>query len=188
MDRTLIANTTILDGSGAAPFPGDVLVEGQRIAAVQRGRRAAARGRAGHRRRRRHPDAGAHRAARPRELPRRGPQLGLHAPAARGARPGHDAQRADHARLRLHERAVGRLGQAPARHGDPQRDQGRSHPRPALPGQRPGDHGHRAGSATRTRCTCPISRRRPSPGWPTGPTRSGRSAGCWCARASICSS
>ena len=37
MDRTLIANTTILDGSGAAPFPGDVLVEGQRIVAVQRG-------------------------------------------------------------------------------------------------------------------------------------------------------
>ena len=37
MDRTLIANATILDGSGAAPFPGDVLVEGQRIAAVQRG-------------------------------------------------------------------------------------------------------------------------------------------------------
>jgi imidazolonepropionase-like amidohydrolase len=37
MDRTLIANTMILDGSGAAPFPGDVLVEGQRIAAVQRG-------------------------------------------------------------------------------------------------------------------------------------------------------
>ena len=37
MDRILIANTMILDGSGAAPFPGDVLVEGQRIAAVQRG-------------------------------------------------------------------------------------------------------------------------------------------------------
>src|SRR6202795_2721847 len=37
MDKTLIANTTILDGSGAAPFPGDVLVEGPRIAAVQRG-------------------------------------------------------------------------------------------------------------------------------------------------------
>src|SRR6266581_4653034 len=37
MDRTLIANATILDGSGAAPFSGDVLVEGQRIAAVQRG-------------------------------------------------------------------------------------------------------------------------------------------------------
>jgi len=36
MDKTLIANTTIFDGSGAAPFGGDVLVEGQRIAAVQR--------------------------------------------------------------------------------------------------------------------------------------------------------
>src|SRR6266540_1111163 len=37
MDGTLIANATILDGSGAAPFSGDVLVEGQRIAAVQKG-------------------------------------------------------------------------------------------------------------------------------------------------------
>ena len=37
MDQTLIANTTILDGSGAMPFPGDVLIEGQRIVAVQRG-------------------------------------------------------------------------------------------------------------------------------------------------------
>jgi imidazolonepropionase-like amidohydrolase len=37
MDGTLIANTTILDGSGAAPFAGEVLVEGQRIVAVQRG-------------------------------------------------------------------------------------------------------------------------------------------------------
>jgi imidazolonepropionase-like amidohydrolase len=37
MDRTLIVNTTIFDGSGAAPFAGDVLVEGRRIAAVQRG-------------------------------------------------------------------------------------------------------------------------------------------------------
>ncbi len=37
MDRTLIAGTTILDGSGAVPFAGDVLIEGQRIVAVQRG-------------------------------------------------------------------------------------------------------------------------------------------------------
>jgi len=37
MDRTLITGSTIFDGSGAAPFMGDVLVEGQRIAAVQRG-------------------------------------------------------------------------------------------------------------------------------------------------------
>jgi imidazolonepropionase-like amidohydrolase len=37
MNRTLIANTTILDGSGAPPFGGDVLVEDQRIAAVRPG-------------------------------------------------------------------------------------------------------------------------------------------------------
>ena len=37
MDKTLIVNTTILDGSGSPPFAGDVLVEGQRIVAVQRG-------------------------------------------------------------------------------------------------------------------------------------------------------
>src|SRR5499426_343924 len=39
MDRTLISGTTIFDGSGAEPFAGDVLVEGQRIVAVQRGGR-----------------------------------------------------------------------------------------------------------------------------------------------------
>ena len=37
MDRTLIAGTTIFDGSGAAPFAGDVLVEDRRIVAVQPG-------------------------------------------------------------------------------------------------------------------------------------------------------
>ena len=37
MDKTLIANAMIFDGSGAAPFSGDVLVEGQRIAAVTMG-------------------------------------------------------------------------------------------------------------------------------------------------------
>ena len=34
MDRTLFVNTTIFDGSGAAPYPGDVLVEGARIGFV----------------------------------------------------------------------------------------------------------------------------------------------------------
>src|SRR4029450_13144607 len=37
MDRTLISRTTIFDGSGTPPYAGDVLVEGQRIVAVQRG-------------------------------------------------------------------------------------------------------------------------------------------------------
>src|SRR5258706_15761939 len=37
MIGTLIANTMILDGSGAPPFRGEVLVEGEGIVAVQRG-------------------------------------------------------------------------------------------------------------------------------------------------------
>src|SRR4029450_4542256 len=37
MDRTLIVNAMIFDGTGAAPFSGDVLVEGQRIGAVKMG-------------------------------------------------------------------------------------------------------------------------------------------------------
>src|SRR6202795_3444770 len=37
MDRTLIVNAMIFEGSGAAVFSGDVLVDGQRIAAVQMG-------------------------------------------------------------------------------------------------------------------------------------------------------
>src|SRR5205814_5253701 len=37
MDRTLIAGTTILVGTGADPFPGDVLGEGPRVLAAQRG-------------------------------------------------------------------------------------------------------------------------------------------------------
>jgi imidazolonepropionase-like amidohydrolase len=36
MARTLFANVTVLDGSGAEPFPGQVLVEGNRIKAVAR--------------------------------------------------------------------------------------------------------------------------------------------------------
>jgi len=38
MNRTVIANTTILDGSGAAPFAGDVLivVDGDPLADIKR--------------------------------------------------------------------------------------------------------------------------------------------------------
>jgi hypothetical protein len=37
LNRILFSYVTIFDGSGAAPFPGEVLVEGNRIAAVARG-------------------------------------------------------------------------------------------------------------------------------------------------------
>ncbi len=37
MPTTLIANVTIFDGSGSAPFPGEVLIDGNRIAAVAKG-------------------------------------------------------------------------------------------------------------------------------------------------------
>jgi hypothetical protein len=34
MTRTLFTNVAILDGSGTAPFPGQALIEGNRIAMV----------------------------------------------------------------------------------------------------------------------------------------------------------
>lgn len=37
MTATLIANVAIFDGTGAAPYPGDVLIEGNRIKAVSKG-------------------------------------------------------------------------------------------------------------------------------------------------------
>jgi len=37
MDRTWFTNVSVFDASGAAPYPGSVLVQGERIAAVQRG-------------------------------------------------------------------------------------------------------------------------------------------------------
>ena len=143
MDRTLIVNTMHPRRQRGGAVSRRRAGRGPAHRRGAAGRGPAARRRARHRRRRRHADARAHRAARPRELPRRRLELGLHAPAARGAHPRHHAQCQDHARLRLHERAVGRRGQAAARRRDPQRDQRRPHPRPALPRQWPGDHRHR---------------------------------------------
>ncbi len=42
MARTLIVNASIFDATGAAPFAGDVLIEGDRIAAVRKGGQGAA--------------------------------------------------------------------------------------------------------------------------------------------------
>ena len=38
MARTLFSNVTIIDGSGTEPFAGEVLVDGNRIKSVARGR------------------------------------------------------------------------------------------------------------------------------------------------------
>ena len=38
MNKTLFVGATVWDASGAAPFEGDVLVEGNRISAVSKGR------------------------------------------------------------------------------------------------------------------------------------------------------
>src|SRR5262245_38662877 len=46
MAGTLFTNLRVLDCSGEDPFPGEVLVEGNRIAAVARGSSALPRGRA----------------------------------------------------------------------------------------------------------------------------------------------
>src|SRR5207244_968057 len=42
MPRTLFTNVSIIDGSGAEPFAGEVLVDGNRIKSVARGRGAVA--------------------------------------------------------------------------------------------------------------------------------------------------
>ena len=41
MANVLFTNVRIIDGSGAAPFPGEVLVQGNRISRITRGTRAA---------------------------------------------------------------------------------------------------------------------------------------------------
>ena len=42
MDAIVFANVRIIDGSGAPPFPGEVRVEGNRIAAIGARRRRPA--------------------------------------------------------------------------------------------------------------------------------------------------
>src|SRR5579871_5678409 len=48
MDAIVISNVSIIDGSGAKPFPGEVRIQGNRIAALARDGAAAARDNARH--------------------------------------------------------------------------------------------------------------------------------------------
>ena len=152
MTSVLFTNVRIIDGTGAQPYPGEVLVQGNRISRVGRG---------------------------PRSLPSVGPSSGITAIDGAGATlmPGmveahthfswNDAANlSDLQRLPLEEHVLwsascrqalprGRLDvlrgggvrQAAARRGDPQRHQPGPDPGPALPGGQPGDHG--AGGARR---------------------------------------
>ena len=144
MARLLFKNCRVWDGSGAAAYPADVLIEGDRIRAVatQRGQLEAAGAETieangmtlmpglveGH----------AHITfinARARHRPRRH--------AAGGAHADRRAQRAPVARSRLHQRVQRGQRQAADRRGDPQRHRGRRPARPAHARLRSGDHRHR---------------------------------------------
>ena len=147
MASMLFTNVRILDGTGAPPYAGEVLVQGNRIARVGRGTRLA-------------PDRRRHRDRR----------RGRHADARAWSRPTRTSPGTtrptldDIQRMPLEEHVLwsadvaqalprgglhllrGRgLRQAAARRGDAQRHQRGPDPRPALPRGQPGDHrGRRA--------------------------------------------
>ena len=155
MTSVLFTNVRLIDGTGAPPYAGEVLVQGNRIARVARGTRALpAAGRDRDRRRRRHPDARHGRGPHPLLLERRGGAGRPPAPAARGARAvvGQRGQALPRGRLDLLCRRG--LRQAAARRGDPQRHQPGADPRPALPRGQPGDHG--GGRARRRDAAAPA--------------------------------
>ena len=140
-------NVRIFDGGGEAPFMGEVLVQGDRIARVvktgQGMRSRADRRRPGGRRRRRLPDAGHGRGPHPLLLERPADARRDPAHAARGAHPlvrrgGQALPRHGLDQLRRRRRR-----QAAARRRHQERDRGRHHRRPALPRRQPGDHGAR---------------------------------------------
>ena len=134
MASQLLTNVTIFDASGRAPFPGEVLIQGNRIRKVAEGTRQIAREEAGE------------------VIDGQGMTLmpgmteghchitftGVATPAELGEMPPeehtlatmHNAQAA--ARPRLHQRLLRGLGQAPPGHRDPQRDQRRPHPGPRI--------------------------------------------------------
>ena len=182
MADILFTNVRIFDGGGEAPFTGEVLVQGNRIARVVRSghgeRCRAGRRRAGRRRRRRVPDAGDGRGAHALLVERPADARRDPAHAARGAHP--VVRRGGEALSRhgLDELRRRRGGEAAPRRRHPQRHQRRHDRRPALPGGEPGDHGARRPRRHDRSRTC----RSPS-------SRSARSSAAprRCAAASACS-
>ena len=153
----LIANANIFDGTGREPFRGAVRVEAERITAVIPGPDA--------------PDA-----AGAIVIDGRGATLmpglieshahlgladmssqDLNRAPDRGADAHHGAQCADDARLRLHERVLGRVGEAAPGHRAAPGDRGGTRGRAPAPRQWPGDHGD--GRARRYESDAPASLR-----------------------------
>ena len=144
MGNVLFTNVRILDGTGAAPFPGELMVQGNRIVRVGRGARSLPDGeRHRDRRRRRDADARHGRGAHAFLVERRGDAAGDPAHAARGARAVDGARREALPRGGIHvvRRRSVREGAARRRHA--QRDQRGADPGPALSRREPGDHGGR---------------------------------------------
>ena len=144
MANILFTNVRIFDGSGAQPYTGEVLVQGNRILRVTRGARTMPL--AGVQTidaRRCDADARPGRGAHPLLLERSAEPERDPAHAHRGAR----------ALVRAHRQALSRHGldflrrrgcrQAAAGCGDPQCDRGGPDSRAALPRRQPGDHGAR---------------------------------------------
>ena len=177
MANVLFTNVRILDGGGAAPYPGEVLVQGNRITRVARGARPA------HRR----GDHGGWRRRHPHARPGGGPHPLLLERSARAQRDPAHAHRGAHPLVRPHRQALPRHGldvlhrrrhrQAAARRGDPQRHRVGPDPRPALSRGQPGDHRARRPRATRRCRTCPIRSSASAPS-STAPRRCGRRCGC----------
>ena len=144
MPNVLFTNVRIIDGSGAPPYSGEVLVQGNRIARVAKGVRSIPTAgitvidAAGATLDARH-DRGAH-------------AFRLERPAGPQRDPAH-AARGAHPVVRPHRRALSRDGldllrrrrarQAAPRRGDPQRDRVGPDQGPALSRRQPGDHGAR---------------------------------------------
>ena len=165
MSRTLFTNAMIFDGSGSGLFPGEVLVEENRITAVARTvRRDRARRRHGYRCRPRNADAGHDRGARAYQHVRHCQPEGSRQPAGRGACAGNRPQCEAHARLRFHQPLFGSLREAPAGSRHSQRNQCRPPPRPAAARGLSRRSAPPAASATSVSfiCTTPASRSSPT--------------------------
>ena len=173
--NVLFTNVRILDGTGAQPYPGEVLVQGNRISRV-----GARRARAADRAASTTVDGGGATL-----MPG---MVEAHTHFSWNDQPGLSAiqrmpHRGAHPLVRAHRQALPRHGldllhrrghrQAAPRRGHPQRDRVGPDPGPALPGGQPGDHG--AGRPRRRDAAAPaVSRSSASAPSSAAPRRCGR--------------